>query len=137
MPLAGPQAQGPLPVALGNSLQALLGGADDGGQNHDHQRQAAGQDARLQSHKLDKNHHAHQAEDDGRDPGEGFGGKFDDSGQTPVGGILRQIDGSAHPQWQDDSHGQHNDVDGAGDVGQDAGGSLEHTGLGGQQLPGD
>ena len=46
VPLAGAQGQRALPVGLGHGLQALLGRADDGGQDHDDQRQAAGQNAR-------------------------------------------------------------------------------------------
>ncbi len=79
MPFAGTQRQRPLPVGLGDGFQALLRGADDGGQDHDHQRQAAGQDARLQSHELEKYHHAHQTVDNGRDAGEGLGSKLDEA----------------------------------------------------------
>ena len=78
MPLAGTQAQRPLPVGLGNSLEAFLGGADDGGQYHDDQGQAAGQNARRQAHLLHEKQHAHQAENDGGDARQGLGGKFDE-----------------------------------------------------------
>ena len=46
VPFTGAHGQGALPVGVRDGLQALLGGADDGGQDHHHQGQAAGQHAR-------------------------------------------------------------------------------------------
>ena len=137
MPLAGTQAQCAFPIGLGNGLEALLGGADDGGQDHDDQRQTAGQDARSQAQLLDEEQHAHQAEDDGGDARQRLGGKLNDLHHLAVGGVLRQIDGGANAQGQHDDHGHHDDIDGVEDVGQDADGILDIAGLRGQQLPGD
>ena len=81
--------------------------------------------------------HAHQAEDDGGDAGEGLGGKLDDGHHLAVAGVLRQVDGRAHAQGQDDDHGQENDIEGVEDVGQDADGVVDVAGLGGQQGPAD
>ena len=56
-PLARAQTESALAVALGHGLQALLGGTQDGGQVHDHQRQGAGQQRRLHPQKLAEEHH--------------------------------------------------------------------------------
>ena len=137
MPLPRAQGQRPLPVGLGHRLQALLGGTDDGGQNHDDQRQAAGQNARLQSKQLEKEQHAHQTKDNGGNPGEGLRGKLNGRHHLPVGGILRQVDGRTHPQREDNDHGQQNDIEGIEKVRQNADGVVDIAGLAGEQFPAD
>ena len=54
-----------------------------------------------------------------------------------VGGVLRQVDGCAHTQGQNNEHGHEDDIKGVEDIGQDADGVLDIAGLGGQQFPGD
>ena len=97
-PLACAQAEGAFPVALGHGLQALLGSAHDGGQVHDDQGQGAGQQGGLHIQELAEEQHTHQAIDDGGNAGEGLGGIFDDSDHLFAGGVLGQVDGSAHAQ---------------------------------------
>ena len=64
VPLARTQTQRTLTVALGHRFQGFLGGADDGGQVHDHQRQAAGEQAGLEAQRLGKHQHPHQTVND-------------------------------------------------------------------------
>ena len=110
MPFAGTQRQRPLPVGLGDGFQALLRGTDDGGQDHHHQRQAAGQNSRLKAQLLHEQHHAHQSEDDGGNARQGLGSELNEAHQPPVFRVLRQIDGGPHAQGQNDDHGRQNDI---------------------------
>ena len=137
VPLAGAQAQGCLPVGLGHRLQGLLCGADDGGDGGDDQRQGAGQQGCLQAQQLAEEQHAHQAEDDGRDAGQGLRCELDGGHQLLVFGVLRQVYGCTHAQGQDDDQRHHHDINGIGDVGQDADGIVDIAGLRAQKLPGD
>ena len=133
-PLSGPQAKGPLAVALGHSSQALLGRSHDGGQVHDNQRQRTRQ--QRGSQHAGKHQHPHKAVDDGRDAGEGFRRVLDDRHQTLICGVLGQIDRRPCPQRQDDQQGGKDDVDGVQNVRQDTDGVRQVAGFGGQQLPG-
>src|SRR5699024_11034453 len=63
VPLARAQTHGALAVAHGDRLEGFLGGADDGGQGHNDQRQAAGQQAGLEAQGLGEHQHTHQAVD--------------------------------------------------------------------------
>ncbi len=98
VPLASPQAQRTLAVALGHRFQGFLGGADDGGQVHDHQRQAAGQQAGLEAQRLAEHQHAHQTVEDAGDAGQRLVGELDHLDQTAVGGVFGQVDRCAHTQ---------------------------------------
>ena len=52
-------------------------------------------------------------------------------------GVLRQVDGGAHPQGQDHRQGHQDDVQGVEDVGQNADGVVDIAALGGEQAPAD
>ena len=128
---------GPLPEGLRDGLEGLLGGADDGWDGDDHQSQRAGQQGSLKPQKLAEKEHAHQAEDDGGDAGEGLGGKLDGGHQAAVAGVLGEVDGRADPQGQGDDQGDPHEIDCVEDIGQDADGVLDEAGLGAEELPGD
>ena len=134
-PLSGPQAQRTFPVGLRNGFQAFLRGAEDGGQDHHHQRQTAGEDACLQIHLLHKKQHSHQSEDDGGDSRQGLRGELNEAHQLPVFGIFRQVDGSAYPQRQNDDHGHQNDIQSVENIRQNTDGILNIAGLAGQEIP--
>ena len=137
MPLASPQAQRTLAVALGHRFQGFLGGADDGGQVHDHQRQAAGQQAGLEAQRLAEHQHAHQTIEDAGDAGQRLVGELDHLDQTAVGGVFGQVDRRAHTQRQHDEQGQQDDVQRVEDGRQDAVGAFQHAGRGGEEVPAD
>ena len=109
-PLSGSQPQCSLPVGLGHGFQALLGSAENGGQDHHHQSQSARQHTCLQIHFLHEKQHADKAEDNGWDSRQGLGSELNEAHQPPVFRILRQIDGSPHAQGQNDDHGHQNDI---------------------------
>ena len=68
VPLARSHGQGSLPVGVGHGFQALLGGADDGGQDHHHQGETARQHTGLEPQHLDEEQHTHQTKDNGGMP---------------------------------------------------------------------
>ena len=133
--LPAAQAQGTLPVGLGHRLQALLGGADDGGQGHDDQGQGAGQQGLAQAQELTEDQHAHQGVQDRGDAGQSLGGELDGCDQLAVGGVLGQVDGGPHAQGQDDDQGDHDDIEGVLDGRQDAVGPLQDALLAGEEAP--
>ena len=135
VPLACAEAQGTLTVALRHRLEGLLRGADDGGQVHDHQRQAAGEQAGLEAHGLGEDQHTHKAVDDAGDARQRLIGELDDLDELPVGGILGQVDRRAHAQRKHDEQGQEDDIQRVEDGGQDAVGALEDAGGGGKEVP--
>ena len=135
VPLAGPQAQGALPVALGHRLQGLLGGADDGGQGHDDQGEGAGQQGLAQVHDLTEDQHTHQGVQDRGDAGQSLGGELDGRDQLVVGGVLGEVDGGPHPQGQDEDQGDHDDIEGVLDGRHDAVGPPQDTLLAGEEGP--
>ncbi len=134
-PLACAERQRTLAVGRRHGLQALLRRAHDGGQDHHDERQAACEHTRLQIHLLHKKEHTDEAEDDGRDAREGFGRKFDELDDPAVRGVLREIDGGAHAERQDDGHGKENDVERIEDVRQDADGVLDVAACAGEEIP--
>ena len=135
-PFPRTQAESALPVALGDGLQALLGGPHDRGKIHDDQSKAACQQGRFHVEKLTEEQHAHQAVDDGRDAGKGLRRVFDDGHQAFASGVLAEVDGRSHAQGQHDDEGRNDHVNGVENVRQDADGAGEVAGLGAQQLPG-
>ena len=102
MPFARAQAQRALPVALGHRFEGFLGGADDGGQVHNDQRQAAGEQAGLEAQRLGKDQHTHQTIDDAGNARQRLVGELDHLNEAAVGGVLGQIDRRAHAQRQYD-----------------------------------
>lgn len=89
-------------VALGHRFEGFLGGADDGGQVHDDQRQAAGEQAGLEAQRLGKDQHTHQTINDAWDARQRLVGELDHLNEAAVGGVLGQIDRRAHAQRQYD-----------------------------------
>ena len=137
MPLASPQAQRTLSVALGHRFQGFLGGADDGGQVHDHQRQAAGEQAGLEAQCLGEHQHTHQTVNDTGDARQRLVGELDHRDYLAVLGVLGQVNGRAHTQRQYDQKRQQDDIQRVEDRRQDAVCALQHTGGGGQEFPAD
>ena len=74
-------------------------------------RQPASQRGAQAQHFAEEQH-AHQAEDDGGDAGEGLGGEFDGGHQLLVLGVLRKVYRRPHPQGQGDEQGAYHQVDG-------------------------
>ena len=110
MPLTGTQSQCAFPIGIGHGFQGFLSGADNGGQNHDDQGQATGQNALLQAHHLDEEQHTHQTEDNGGNTGQRFRSKLDHSHHFAASGVFRQINGGAYTQRQHNDHGKKNDI---------------------------
>ena len=110
MPLARAQTHGTLTVALGHRFQGFLGGADDGGQVHDYQRQAAGEQAGLKAHCLGEDQHTHEAVDDAGDARQRLICELDDLNELPVGGVLCEVNCRAHAQRKDDEQGEQDDI---------------------------
>ena len=135
MPLACTQTQRTLPIALRHGLERLLGSTDDGGQGHDDQRQAAGQQTGAQAQCLAEHQHTHQAIQDAGDACQGLVGKLDQGDQPPVGGVLGQIDRCTHAQRQHDQQCEQDHIQGVQDGRQDAVGAFQHAGGAGQKLP--
>ena len=110
VPLARAEAQSALPVALRHRFEGLLRGTDDGGQVHDHQRQAAGEQAGLKAHCLGEDQHTHEAVDDAGDARKRLIRELDDLNELPVGGVLREVNCRAHAQRKDDEQGEQDDI---------------------------
>ena len=97
VPFARAQTQRTLTVALGHRFQGFLGGADDGGQVHDHQRQAAGEQAGLEAQCLGEHQHPHQTVNDTGDARQRLVGELDHRDDLAVLGVLGQVNGRATP----------------------------------------
>lgn len=133
-PFAGAKRERAFAIALRHRLQAFLGGAHDGRQREDDHRQAAGENTGLQRKQLYKEQHAHQAENNRGNTGEGFGGEFDDRNHPAVFRVFGQINGGAHPDGQHDHHRQQDQIQRVEEVRQDADGVVAIARRGGQQV---
>ena len=114
MPFGSAQPQSALAITYGDRFKALLCGADNGGQCHNHQSEAAGQKAALKAQHLAEHQHTHQAVDDGGDTGQSLGGKLNDTDEMFIPGVFSQVDGGAYAQGPHDEQGYKDYSIGAG-----------------------
>ena len=135
---ARPQSQRPFLVAFRDGQEGFFRGAHDGGQDAERHGQAARQDRSAEPQHMAEHGVAEQAEQHRRHAREHLGGEADNPHQPPLLRILGQIDRAGQADGGDDQQGEHHDVQGTDQHGQDPPPRLIPGGIGaGQELPGD